>query len=67
MLRNLASLVMLLIVLWTISIATFAMVIENRCLELGYPEYRITANFRGYCVNLEGAVVGRVVEIHGGE
>ena len=31
------------------------------CLENGYPETTITWNLKTYCINLDGVVVGKVV------
>ena len=31
------------------------------CLENGYPETTITWNFKTYCINIDGAVVGKAV------
>jgi hypothetical protein len=33
---------------------------EKRCIEAGYPAYRVTWNLDVYCMTLDGAVQARV-------
>lgn len=50
-------------VLWTFSLLPVAFIAQAKCLEKGYPESRVVWNYKTYCVNLDGAVVGKVVTV----
>lgn len=36
---------------------------EADCLEMGYPKTNTTVGLKGYCMNLDGAVTGKVVPL----
>ena len=60
-----AILVLLLIMTGYVVFVGLPIALMNaaECLEKGYPESRTTITLKGYCVNLEGVVTSKVVEL----
>lgn len=61
--NGLMYLIMILIIafpifsLYTIMVwGPVALYTEVKCLEAGYPEYKVTVGLQKYCLNLEGTV-----------
>jgi len=36
---------------------------EADCLEMGYPKTNTTIGLKGYCMNLDGAITGKVIPL----
>jgi hypothetical protein len=48
-------------VLYLFSMLPLMLAAEAGCLEKGYPEATVVWNYKAYCINLDGMVVGKVV------
>lgn len=48
---------------WSITLVVVAAKAEKTCLEAGYPSSKITWDYEGYCLNIDGAVTGTVEKL----
>ena len=55
--------IVVVLMLWLFSVVAFKLAAHAKCLESGYPEVKIAWNYKTYCVNLDGMVVGKVVTV----
>ena len=47
-------------IIWMFITCGIILYTENDCLSKGYPEYKVSVTWDRYCLNLEGAVTGKV-------
>ena len=52
-----------LIFIWAVAAGVRSASIQKSCLDAGYPKHEMTWDFEGYCMNLEGAVTGKVEKL----
>jgi len=45
---------------WVFITAGIILYTEDDCLSKGYPKYRVSVSWDRYCINLDGAVTGKV-------
>jgi len=50
----------LLLVYGVFALTPVSILTEKRCLERGYPEYKVAYDLSGYCMNLDGSVTVKV-------
>ena len=58
-------LAVLLLAVWLVCVIASAALTKAECLEKGYPKSTINWKFEGYCLNLDGAVTGKVDKLGG--
>ena len=45
---------------WVLITLGIILYTEDDCLSKGYPEYKVSVTWDRYCLNLDGAVTGKV-------
>lgn len=55
--------ILTILVLFLIGCVPYMLHVDSECLKAGYPDSKVDIYFNAYCVNLEGVVTNKVIQL----